>query len=89
LAHSAVIEENPATVAGVTEASEPPASIISQTPDCIFLKDSPIAFVPEAQADTTERFTPFASNLIATRPDAIFDIIIGIKKGDTLLGPFV
>ena len=44
--------------------------------------------VDVAQAVTTHMFGPCALYLMAAMPDAIFVIIIGTKKGETLPGPF-
>lgn len=49
---------------------------------------SPMALEPEAQAVTAGIAEPRQSWRIAIIPDAIFAIIIGINKGETLRGPF-
>ena len=48
-------------------------------------KASPTAWVDVAQAVTTGNDGPFALYFIATFPDAIFAIIMGIKNGDIFL----
>jgi len=54
----------------------------------IFLKAAPILLVAVAQAVTISSFIPFAPNLIAIFPAAIFPIVIGINIGETLEAPF-
>ena len=44
--------------------------------------------VEVAQAVTMATFGPCALYLMATVPEAMLEIIIGTKKGDTLPGPF-
>ena len=51
-----------------TAASEPPATIISASPDLIILAASPIACAPVEQAVTTEWFGPFRPCLIDICP---------------------
>ena len=72
----------------VIAASEPPASMMSASPRRIVLKDSPMPCAPEAQALTMQKFGPRAPNSIATMPLAMFEIMDGIMKGETLRGPF-
>ena len=54
LVHRALAAANPATPNLHTAASEPPATIISASPDLIILAASPIACAPVEQAVTTE-----------------------------------
>ena len=88
LSLKALILANPATARGVIEASLPPVKTISIYPSLIFKNPSPIAFVAAAQAVTTLPQYPLASKSIATVPAAILINAIGIKYGETLLGPF-
>ena len=79
---------NPETPVFVMAHSLPPAKHISAYPCFIYLKASPILFVPEAHAVTTASHTPFAPNLRDIFPAAIFNIAIGIKSGEIFPGPF-
>ena len=85
---SAVSAENPPTPIGQTDASVPPASIISASPYWIYLNASPIECVPVAHAVTMFKHLPLQPNWIATFPAAIFVIIIGTNIGLILPGPF-
>src|SRR4029450_12537415 len=84
----AFMEQKPAIVSGMTMASDPPAIITSASPRWMILKESPIAWLPVAHAVTTEEFGPLAPKRIDTRPDAMFTMSIGMKKGETRSGPF-
>lgn len=50
-------------------------------------KASPTVLEEVAQAVTTGSVGPFAAKRMAIVPAAMLEIIIGIKKGDTRLGP--
>ena len=71
----------PAIAMGMIEASQPPDIMASACPYLIALKASPSALVEVAQAVTVGRFGPCALKRMATLPDAILDIIMGIKTG--------
>src|SRR5215470_1110856 len=83
----AFIEQKPAMVSGTTIASAPPAIITSASPRWISRKASPRAWLPVAQAVTTEELGPFAPKRIETSPDAMLMMSIGMKKGETRSGP--
>src|SRR5581483_9365323 len=75
---SAFIALNPAMQRGEIVDSAPPAIITSA---------SPIEWFPVAQADTEERFGPFAPKRIEMWPGARFASSIGMKKGEIRPGP--
>ena len=83
----AVSAWKPATPSGVMVDSVPPQTQASITPCLIFLKASPMAWVPEAQAETTQWEGPLRPNLMATLPAAILTMTLGIIKGETFSGP--
>ena len=84
----AFIAAKPATAAGDTAASVPPANITSASPRWMIRNASPIAFVPEVQAVTSVITGPLSPRRIDTRADVIFAIIIGTANGLTRPGPF-
>ena len=81
---SAFIFSNPAIPILQIEASVPPANIASSVPYFIVLYASPIACVDDAHAVTIDIDSPLIPKSIATFPDGIFVIAIGINIGDTL-----
>ena len=70
-------------------ASAPPAIITSASPRWMILMASPIAWLPVAQAVTTEEFGPLAPKRIEISPEAMLTMSIGMKNGETRSGPFV
>ena len=84
---NAVMLVNPATPSSVIAASAPPATITSASPYWIERNASPILWFPVAHAVTILIFLPFNPSWIATFPAAMFEISIGIIKGDTRFGP--
>src|SRR5207302_404624 len=85
----AFIEQKPAMVSGTMMASAPPAIMMSASPRSMILKASPIAWLPVAQAVTTDEFGPLAPKRIETRPAAMLTMSMGMTNGDTRSGPFV
>ena len=83
----AFMAQKPSTASGVITASVPPASMASAVPSPMMRADSPMAWVPVAQAVTTERFGPLAPNRMETWPEASSMIMPGMKKGDMRRGP--
>ena len=79
----AFIELKPARPISVTDASAPPAIIISASPRLIIHIDSPIECVPVEHAVTMPRFGPPAPQRIEILPLAMSLIIIGIRSGET------
>ena len=78
----------PAAVISLMVASAPPAIMASACPWRIILNASPMALVPDAHAVTAGIAEFLQLKRIAIIPDAILAIIIGIKYGETLRGPF-
>ena len=68
-------------------ASAPPASITSASPRWMIRKASPIAWLPVAQAVTTEEFGPLSLYRMESWPEAMLTISDGMKNGEIRLGP--
>ncbi len=71
-----------------TAASAPPANMAVASPRLIIEKASPRALVEAAQAVQVALTGPCRPRMIELVAAAIFAIIMGIKKGLTLVGPF-
>ncbi len=84
---SAFALAKPAIPRGMMAASEPPAMMASAYPCLIARKASPIVCVEVAQAVTTGRHGPQALLRMAILPAAIFDIMVGMKSGETHFAP--
>ena len=84
----AFMEQNPAMVRGTMMASAPPAIMMSASPRWISRLASPRAWLPVAQAVTTEEFGPLAPKRMDTSPEAMLMMSMGITKGDTRSKPF-
>ena len=69
-------------------ASVPPATITSASPSWISRAASPIAWLPVAQAVTTEWLGPWKPYLIETWPEARLIRHDGMKNGEMRRGPF-
>src|SRR6185436_9633249 len=69
-------------------ASEPPATMRSASPRWMIRKASPIAWLPVAQAVTTDEFGPLSLYRMESCPEAMLTISDGTKNGETRLGPF-
>jgi hypothetical protein len=85
---SARAEQKPARPIGVRAASLPPTNMMSAAPARIVMSPRPIAWLPEAQADETQKFGPCSPRWIATWPVQALIIIMGTRKGDTRRTPF-
>src|SRR6266511_3260886 len=79
----AFIWQKPAMVSGRMMASAPPAIITSASSRWMIFMASPMAWLPVAQAVTTDELGPLAPNRIEITPEAILMMIIGTKKGET------
>src|SRR5690606_37955589 len=78
---------NPATPISMTGASAPPQSAKSDSPRMMELYASPILCDPVAQAETAQKLGPLKPYFMETCPEAMSGINIGMKNGDTALGP--
>ncbi len=85
---SAFMALKPAMQEGEMTASVPPVIMASARPSWMILKESPTACAPAAQAVANDRFGPLAPKRIEIIPGAMLPIIMGMKKGLTLRGPF-
>src|SRR5581483_2942063 len=83
----AFIEQKPAMVSGTMMASAPPAIITSAAPRWMSLNASPMAWLPVAQAVTTDELGPLAPKRMETSPDAMLMMSMGTKNGETRSGP--
>src|SRR5712692_3420580 len=79
----AFIWQKPAMVSGRMMASAPPAIITSASSRWMIFMASPMAWLPVAQAVTTDELGPLAPNRMEITPEAILMMIIGTKKGET------
>src|SRR5947199_10515898 len=84
---SALIAENPARPISTMDASEPPATKMSASPNLIIRQASPMALFDVAQAVTIHKFGPRRSNPIDMMPLAIFLMTIGVVNGEVGHGP--
>ena len=78
----------PATPRGVMGYSAPPAIMMSASPRWMMRVESPMAWVPVAQAVQLARLGPLKPNLMDTWPAARLAIQAGRKNGDIRSGPF-
>ncbi len=76
-----------AFASGVRVASAPPATTACASPDLIMRAASPMACVPDAQADITPNTGPRRPWRIATSPAAALPMISGMASGETRSGP--
>ncbi len=83
------MEQKPAIVSGTIMASAPPAIMMSASPRSMILKASPIAWLPVAQAVTTDELGPLAPKRMETSPEAMLMMSIGTTNGDTRSTPLV
>ncbi len=72
----------------MTEASAPPAIMTSASPYWMVRRASPNEWVEVAQALMTVKQGPAKLYSMATMPLAMLLIMAGMKKGETLRGPF-
>ena len=79
---------NPANATSLIDASDPPANMMSSSPNWIALYASPIACALDAHAVTIDIDSPLNPCSIAIVPAAMFEIPIGINSGDILEFPF-
>ncbi len=84
----AVSDVNPAKASGVIDASAPPAIITSALSILNHMKSFSYSISSCSTSSNYIVHIPLAPYLIAIFPAAILLIIIGIKNGDTLFGPF-
>ena len=80
--------QNPAMPTGTMQASLPPVSMTSASPNLMMRQASPMQWLAVAQAVTMAMFGPRRPCSIEMKPLAILLIIIGIMKGDVRSGPF-
>ena len=88
LVERAFMAANPAMLMVLRAASEPPAMITSASSRTIVWYASPTLCTEVAQAVTTHMLGPLALCFIATYAVDMLLIIMGMKNGLTLFGPF-
>ena len=71
------------------DASAPPATNASASPNLMMRHASPMALFAVAHAVTWHMFGPCSPRSMLSWPLAMLEIIIGIMNGETRLGPFV
>ena len=83
------IEVKPAIPTGTTQASLPPVTMTSASPNLMMRQASPMQWFAVAQAVTMAIFGPRKPCSIEITPVAMLLIIIGIMKGEVRSGPLV
>ena len=86
---SAFIASNPEMPSATADASLPPATNASASPNLMIRHASPMALLAVAQALTWQMFGPSRPKSMLTRPLAMLEIIMGIINGETRRGPLV
>ena len=71
----------------LTAASAPPANMAVASPRRMMLKASPSALFPAAQAVQVALTGPCSPRMMELQADAMFGIIMGMKKGLTRSAP--
>ena len=79
--------QKPPMPMGTMAASAPPANITCASPIFTARQASPIAWFAVAHAEHVAKFGPRNSKNIEIKPDAMFEISIGIMNGESRPGP--
>ena len=79
----------PETPSATMDASEPPATNASASPNLMLRQASPMALFAVAHAVTWHMFGPCNPRSMLNWPVAMLEIIIGIMNGETRFGPLV
>ena len=84
---SACIELNQAKPNAVRVASAPPPTTASASPYWIIRSAEPIAWAPEAQAETTPKLWPRSPCFIVTAAAPALGMYCGMPSGETIFAP--
>ena len=79
--------QNPPTARGVMTASVPPQIMASASPRLMISKESPMLWLPVAQAVQAARLGPLAPKRMETWPAARLTMRPTMKKGEIRSGP--